>query len=213
MANQERRSYVTATRARAAALAVLLASGVAACSSSPEPSTAPSPPTTSSPAASTAATTSTDPGGEAEAQALALVPTYFQVIDDLYLDPSRSLDDVYRVAVAPEATSEATAIQTFRSQGYRQAGRAQLVRTAVSSADLTGDDAASPAPVLPTVIVTACVDLSQVQATDANGVSVVPADRPRYLIAQVSVVNIDYPDSASWRVSAAPNTQAQSCDG
>lgn len=210
---QERRSYVTATRAATTALAVLLASGVAACSSSPEKSAAPSTPTSSGAAASSAATSSINPSDEAAAQAVGFVPTYLRVIDDLYLDASRSLDGVYQVAVASEATSEATAIGTFRSQGYRQVGRSQLVRTSVTSMDLTSDPAASPSPKLPTVVVTACVDVSQVQATDASGASVVPADRPSHLIEQLSIVNIDYPNAASWRVSAAPNAQAESCDG
>jgi hypothetical protein len=142
-----------------------------------------------------------------------LVPTYLGTIDDLYLDPSRPLDDLYEVAVTPEATAEATAIGTFRSRGYRQAGRSRLVTATADSVDLTTDPAASPSPTLPTVAVTACVDVSQVQATDASGRSVIPADRPRYLVARLTVVNPRYPDASSWRVSEAPNRQAQSCDG
>ncbi|WP_246080406.1 hypothetical protein [Modestobacter altitudinis] len=194
------------------ALAVVLASIVAACSASiGDPSASSSPASSSAPSTS-AARSSTDPSDEAEAQAVAHVTTYLSTIDDLYLDASRSLDDLYGVAIASEATSEATAIGTFRAQGYRQVGRSQLVTTSVSSIDLTDDPAASPSPMLPTVVVTACVDVSQVQATDATGVSVVPADRPDYLVAQLTVVNIDYPDVGSWRVSAAPNMQARSCN-
>jgi hypothetical protein len=117
------------------------------------------------------------------------------------------------VAVTPEATAQATAIGTFRSQGFRQVGRSELVTATAESVDLTSDPAASPSPIFPTVVVTACLDVSQVQATDASGNSVVPADRPRYLIARLTVVNPDYPDASSWRVSEAPNRQAQSCDG
>jgi hypothetical protein len=210
---QESRAYMTAARARAAAFVASLALGVAACSASSGTSAESSTPAPSSTPSSTSATRSADPSEAAEDQAIALIPTYLQVIDDLYLDPSRSLDDVYTVAVAPEATSEAGAIATFRAQGYQQVGRSQLVTTSVSSVDLTSDPTASPSPVLPTVVVKACVDVSQVQATDATGTSVVSADRPAYLVAQLTVINIGYPDAASWRVSAAPNTQAQSCDG
>jgi hypothetical protein len=135
------------------------------------------------------------------------------MIDDLYLDPSRPLNDLYEVAVTPEVIAEATAIGTFRSRGYRQAGRSQLVTATADSVDLTTDRKASPSPNLPTVIVTACVDVSQVQATDASGHSVIPADRPRYLVARLTVVNLHYPDASSWRVSQAPNRQAQSCHG
>jgi hypothetical protein len=203
---------MTAARTVVAALAAVLSLGVAACSSSSDAPAAPSTSMEPSAPTSAASSSSTDPTDVAEAQVIALVPTYLQVIDDLYLDATRSLDDLYSVAVAAEATSEATAIGTFRAQDYRQVGRSKLVTTSVSSIDLTNDPAASPSPVLPTVVVTACVDVSQVQATDAAGASVVPADRPDYLVAQLTVVNIDYPDASSWRVSAAPNSQARSCD-
>ncbi|GAB4083179.1 hypothetical protein GCU67_13275 [Modestobacter muralis] len=194
----------------AAVIAVL---AVSSCSSSSPDSSATAPSTTSSaPTASTSGAVA-DPTQSAEAQAVALVATYTETIDDLYLDPARSLDDLYDVSIAPEATAEATAIGTFRSQGYRQAGRSQLVTASAGEVDLTNDPAASPSPVYPSVVVTACVDVSQVQATDSTGNPIVPSDRPRYLIEQLTVVNIDYPDASSWRVSQAPNRQAQSCDG
>lgn len=201
---------VTRAAATAAVAAVLTVSG---CSSSGDGSSAAQTSTTSGPSSSAAPST-TDPSSDAEAQAVAFVPTYLGTIDDLYLDPSRPLDDLYEVAVAPEATAQATAIGTFRSQGFRQIGRSQLVTATADSVDLTTDPAASPSSsTLPTVVVTACVDVSQVQATDASGTSVIPADRPTYLVARLTVVNPNYPDASSWRVSEAPNRQAQSCDG
>jgi len=194
----------------AAVVAVL---SVSACSSSrPTASAAPSSMTASAPSASTPSVVP-DPAQDAKAQAVALLPTYLETIDDLYLDPSRSLDDLYGVSVAPEAPAEATAIGTFRAQGYRQAGRSQLVSATAGDVDLSNEPAATPSPVFPSVVVTACVDVSQVQATDSTGNSVVSPDRPRYLVEQLTVVNINYPDASSWRVSQAPNRQAQSCDG
>ncbi|WP_233488934.1 hypothetical protein [Blastococcus sp. TF02-09] len=204
------RVQVTRTAVMAAVVAVLTISG---CSSSGGgASTAPTRTTTPGPSSS-AAPSATDPADEARAQAVEFLPTYVQTIDDLYLDPTRPLDDLYEVAVAPEATNQATAIGTFRSQGYRQVGRSELVTATADSVDLTTDSAASPSSAAPTVVVTACVDVEQVQATDASGTSVVPADRPRYLVARLTVVNPDYPDASGWRVSEAPNRQAQSCDG
>ena len=200
------------TRPTAAAAAVVLCLTVAACSSSDDaPSTDPTSGTTGS--SSSAASTTATPSEDAEAQAVAFVSTYLRVIDDLYLDPNLPLDGLYEVAVAPEATAQATAIGTFRSQGYLQAGRSELVTATADSVDLTADPEASPAPRLPFVEVTACVDVSQVQATDASGNSVIPADRPGFLIAQLTVVNPNYPDASGWRVSEAPNRQAQACDG
>lgn len=186
---------------------------VSGCSSSADGSSTASISETSTVPSSSAASTTGNPSQDAQSQAVALVPSYLGTIDDLYLDSSRPLDDLYKVAVTPEATAEATAIGTFRSQGYRQTGRSRLVTATADSVDLTTNPAASPSPTLPAVVVTACVDVSQVQATDASGRSVIPTDRPRYLVARLTVVNPHYPDASSWRVSEAPNRQAQSCDG
>ena len=198
--------------AAAATAAVFLGLTISSCSSTGDGSST-APTSAISGTSSSAARTATDPSDDAEAQAVAFVPTYVRTIDDLHLDPSRPLDDLYEVAVTPEATVQATAIGTFRSQGFRQVGRTQLVTATADSVDLTTDPAASPSPRLPTVVVIACVDVSQVQATDASGNSVIPADRPSYLVARLTVVNPDYPDASGWRVSEAPNRQAQSCDG
>ena len=188
----------------------LTASG---CSSSdPTPSSSPTSGTSTSQTPSPSPTTPS-PAEEAEALAVALVPEYLETIDDLYLDPSLPLDGIYQVAVAPEATTQATAIGKFRSQGYRQTGRSQLVTASAVSVDLSNSPAASPSPVFPTVVVNACIDVGQVDAVDASGTSVVPPGRPRYLTQELTVVNPSYPDTSSWRVSEAPNRQAQSCDG
>ncbi|WP_233517709.1 hypothetical protein [Geodermatophilus marinus] len=201
-------------RATAGAAAVLLALTTLGCSSSSDPgSSSASTSGTSSSQTSSPSPTTSSPAEEAQAAAVELVPEYLRTIDDLYLDPSLPLDGIYQVAVAPEATAQATAIGKFRSQGYRQTGRSQLVTASAASVDLSNTPAASPSPVFPTIVVTACVDVSQVDAVDATGQSIVPPDRPRYLVQQLTVVNPDYPDTSSWRVSEAPNRQAESCDG
>lgn len=204
---------MTVMRAAAGAAAVLLALTASGCSSSSDPGSSSSPTSgTSTSQTPSPSPTTRSPAEEAQALAVALVPDYLGTIDDLYLDPSLPLDGIYQVAVAPEATAQATAIGKFRSQGYRQTGRSQLVTASAASVDLSNSPAASPSPVFPTVVVTACVDVSQVDAVDATGQSIVPPDRPRYLVQQLTVVNPDYPDTSSWRVSEAPNRQAESCD-
>jgi hypothetical protein len=205
---------VTLIRTAAGAAAVFLALTASGCSSSSDPGSSSSPISgTSTSQTPSPSPTTPSPAEEAQALAVALVPDYLGTIDDLYLDQSLPLDGIHQVAVAPEATAQATAIGKFRSQGYRQTGRSQLVTASAVSVDLSNRPAASPSPVFPTVVVvTACIDVSQVGAVDATGQSIVPPDRPRYLIQQLTVVNPDYPDTSSWRVSEAPNRQAQSCD-
>ncbi|WP_242472011.1 MULTISPECIES: hypothetical protein [unclassified Blastococcus] len=201
-------------RTTAGAAAVLLALTTLGCSSSSDAgSSSLSTSGTSSSQTSSPSPTTPSPAEEAETLAVALVPDYLGTIDDLYLDPSLPLDGIHQVAVAPEATAQATAIGKFRSQGYRQTGRSQLVSASAVSVDLSNNPAASPSPVFPTVVVTACVDVGEVDAVDDSGASIVPSGRPRYLVQQLTVVNPDYPDTSSWRVSEAPNRQAESCDG
>jgi hypothetical protein len=204
---------VAATRAAAAVAAAVLGLTVSGCSSPGDTSsTAPTSAASSSPSSSAAPTTA-NPSQDAQSQAVALVPAYLKTIDDLYLDPSRALDEIYQVAVAPDAVAEATAIGKFRAQDYRQTGRVQIMSASAGSVDLLNSPAASPSPVLPTVVVTACVDVSQVGAVDATGQSIVPVDRPRYLVEQLTVVNPHYPDPSSWRVNTVSNRQEQSCGG
>ena len=191
---------------------MILALTASGCSSSdPGSSSSPTAGTSTSQTSSPSPTTPS-PAEEAQALAVALVPDYLGTIDDLYFDPSLPLDGIYQVAVAPEATAQAAAIGKFRSQGYRQTGRSQLVTASAGSVDLSKSPAASPSPVFPTVVVTACVDVGEVDAVDASGTSIVPSGRPRYLIQQLTVVNPNYPDTSSWRISEAPNRQAESCD-
>jgi hypothetical protein len=202
---------VAVRRATATAAAVVLGLTVSGCSSSGDASSTALTSSTSSPSSS-AAPTVANPSQDAQSEAVAFVSTYLGMIDDLRLDPSRPLDDIYQVAVAPEATAQASAIGELRSQDYRQTGRSRLVTAAVEGAPGNSDAAAAP-PGLPTVVVSACVDVTDVGAVDAAGQSVVPPGRPGFLIAQLTMVNPRQIDASSWRVSEAVNRQAQSCSG
>lgn len=207
-----RRSPLTALRGVTAAVAVLVVLALSGCAPS-EPSSSGPPADAKSTTPAAGRTPTSSPAQSAQAQAIAFLPTYLRMLDDLYLDPSRPLNDIYQVAVTPDATTEATAIGKFRAQGYRQTGRSQLVTASAKNVDLATDSATSPSPTPPSVVVKACVDVSQVDALDPSGTSVVPPTRPKYLIEQWTVVNPHYPAAAGWRVSDAANSQAQTCGG
>lgn len=153
-----------------------------------------------------------DPIKVAVTQAEAFVPTYLAELDKLYLDPTKPLNDIYQVATGDEARTEIVGIGKFRSQNYRQTGRSVLAHVTAGKVDLANDPKANP-PKFPSVSIIACVDVSGVGALDAKGKSIVPANRKKYLISTLTIVNIKYPSSAAWRVSAAPNKQADSCSG
>src|SRR3954469_15370685 len=104
---KRRCSAVAATRAAAAAAAVVLGLTVSACSSSGDASSTAATSATSSSPSWSAAPTTANPSQDAQSQAVAFVPTYLGTIDDLYLDPSRALDDIYQIAVAPDAVAGA----------------------------------------------------------------------------------------------------------
>lgn len=188
----------------------LLGLSVSACSSSTRVSEAPAS-TAPHESTSSAASTGADTTPSVRDSVLAFVPTYVRTLDDLRTDPTQPLDDIYQVAVAPEATAEATSIGRLRSNGYRQTGRSQLVKASIVDATATAPASSGSSASASSVVVNACLDVGQVDAVDQQGKSVLPSGRPRYLIEQLTVVNSRESDPAAWRVSQAPNSQAQSC--
>ncbi|MCO7218603.1 hypothetical protein [Klenkia sp. PcliD-1-E] len=194
-------SHVVAARCALMTLPVLLA----ACSGSDTPAE----PATSSTPTTAAPSTTTDPEKSAVAEATAFVTAYWQTVDQLYTDPTLPIDTLYEVAVDPEAASEAAAIQSFRASGYTQTGQSQVVSTTPGLVDLE----VAAAGDLPFVKITACIDVTQVGATSSAGAALTPGQQSPFLVSELTIVNTAYPDSSSWRVSSAPNTQAQACPG
>jgi hypothetical protein len=199
-------------------LALALVAALSACQGSSTPTADPSTsatsgPTSPSPDSTSPSSSSTSPTDEASAQAVAVVPTYLKTLDDLAVDPTLPLRRLHDVAVSPEFTVQVAAIARFRAKGYRQVGQVHLVNTSVRRVNLANRPTASPSPQWPTVWVTACVDVSGVQAQNKAGESVIAVNRPKYLIEQLTITNRQYPDQTGWRVSHAPNTQAASCNG
>jgi hypothetical protein len=207
------------------AAAVALVTAVSACQNSSAGGATPTSSHTSAPTSPTTDPSSgtdpsptttppqTSPAAEASAQAVALVPIYLKTIDDLFLDPTLSLNRLHNVTVSPEFLIEASGIAKFRGRDYRQIGKVRLVKTSVIRVSLVNRPRASPSPHWPTVWVTTCVDVSGVQAYDANGTSVLQPGRPDFVIQRLTVTNPQFPDRTGWRVSHAPNEQAASCDG
>lgn len=187
------------------ALAMLTLSGCSSGNAAAGPS--------SSPVTATPSATPPTPTDLAKVQALAIVPVYLETIDELYNDPKVPLNNLYNVSAQPDALVELKAIGLSRSYGNRQSGRVKLVRARVTGVNLTNMPKAKPHPVFPTVSVVACIDVSGVRGVGPTGRSLVPANRPRYQIEQLTVLNLSYPRAAGWRVSNSPNKQANSCDG
>ncbi len=207
--------------APAAALLVGAVLTVSACSSSGgSPTNSSSDPVTSSaslpstpPTSSTPSTSPTSAADVAEQQAVEFVPMYLAELDKLYSDPTVSINDIYTVAVQPESTDDALGIAKYRSSNYRQTGTQKLVNVSDPSVHLSGLGDGSPNAAYPTVQMTACVDVSGVKVTDAQGKPAGDPNSPAFLIESLTIVNVNYPSSGGWRVSNAPNKQATSCAG
>jgi hypothetical protein len=197
------RSHLKATAAVSLALTLLLVG----CTSS---QSAPPGPTTSSTDATSSSTPPSTPEEQAKTQVLAMLPTYFRTINELYNDPKKSPNDIYLVATEPEAGAELKAVNAARVAGIRSSGFTKLVSAQVTAVDLTNEPQGKPR-VLPTIKVTTCVDVSGVHAMGKDGKSVVPADRKQFLISRLMVVNYKYPSASTWVVSNAPNREADSC--
>lgn len=165
----------------------------------------------SSPVITTPTATPPTPIDLAKAQALAMLPAYYKTLDRMYDDPTLPLNEIYKVAVQPNALEEIKAIGTNRARGNRSSGSAKLVRATVTGVDLYADPKAKPTPVFPSVNVVSCLDVSGVSGTDARGRSLVPIDRPPYLVEQLTIVNLGYPHKALWLVRMRRNKEATAC--
>lgn len=208
------------TRRAVAALGVAgLLLAAAACGSSqpprpqasvpqPSPSLSPSspplPPTVTASVGSEVA--------QREGQALALVPQYYATLDKLKIDPSASPNDVYTVAIAPDAATTIKLLNEYRSAGDKQSGTTKVVTSRATGVDATYEPTANPA-VYPSVQVIACLDVTNVRVSDMAGKRVGPANRPDFYVEKLTIINPAYPSKTGWKVRNTTNAGVSSCAG
>jgi hypothetical protein len=125
----------------AGGVAVALVAALSACQGSSTPTAGPSSSATSGPTSpipdpTSPSPTATSPSNRASAQAVALVPTYLETLDDLFSEPTLSLNRLHEVAVASEFKVEVATLLSFRRKGYRQSGSSVLVTTTVGAIGL-----------------------------------------------------------------------------
>jgi hypothetical protein len=146
----------------------------------------------------------------AVAAATAQVNRYEQVLDELGIHPTLSLDRLYTVATEPEVLDEIAYYNHFRSAHDRQAGHVKLTATRVDRVDLTNRPHTHP-PVYPTVKITTCVNVSGVRAFDAQGRSIVARSRKPYFLTHLTLVNLKYPATTGWVVKKVADTEERTC--
>jgi hypothetical protein len=183
---------------------------IAGCSSSggAKPSDTP---TTHASSSDLVSTPAPDPSKAAIVDAVAMIPTYLATLDKLYNDASVPLNEIYNVAIQPESTVEAVAIGRFRAAGYRGVGRTKLASTYAATAYLSGLGGAGSTAKMPTVKVTACVDVSGSGARDAKGSAVGNLKKPKFLVEKLTIRKVNFSGTSGWRISDAPNTESNLC--
>ena len=197
------RSRLTAVAV--AAVTVIVAAG---CGGSGVPAQTPS--VTSDPTSSSSSRPAQTEQQLAGAEAVAQVIRYERLLDDLALDRSRSLDQLYTVGTQPDVTDEIATLLRFRSSGDRQTGSRRVTSTRIDRVSLRIDGSRRP-PLYPTVNITACVDVSAIKGVDRSGRSLVARGRTPYQLTRLTLINTSYPDQSGWKVSKVTDVEQQSC--
>jgi hypothetical protein len=176
------------------------------------PQTAASRPAATPVATTATPTASTDPTPRQRAASAAVtqIRRYELLIDDLTLHRKLSLDRLYTVATQPDVTDEIAFLNHFRSANDRQVGRVDVTSMRVQKVSLGNRPGARPRR-MPTVEITACLDVSHVRAFGPTGRSIVPKSRKPYYLTRLRLVNVKYPDPKSWLVSKISAIEERSC--
>ncbi len=189
----------------AAGIAVLLC--VAACSGGgseaakpPSPSAAP----VTTPSATPMTTAPTPPpppsaDDQAIARAEGVVRRYYDLIDQLTVNPSADAGALTSVAASTGLIDARNLVSSVRGPGYVQSGKTRIISLDAKLISLDFQPKAQP-PKLPTVAIAVCYDVSDVDITDAQGTSIVTKDRADRALERVQVANPAWPDPAGWRV-------------
>ncbi len=164
-------------------------------------------PTTSSPTPGSPTTRSSTPPSEtASAAASALVRKYFTTIDRLRQDAKQPASDLEAVASSTQLTAQKKLLEAQRQGGMHQVGNTKVVELKVESVNLD-----RPA----TALIDICWDVSGVDVLDADGNSVVTADRKEVGWTRYTLTNDRWPKASTdgWRVSAGTDLDEEPCAG
>lgn len=138
---------------------------------------------------------------DAGQRAQGVVGAYFSSADGIFADPSADLTASTLAAVSEGSATTAARVRAGQldQKGLVQTGRTEVTDLEVTSVDLEQDDSGE-APVRPTVLLTGCIDRSEVRSVDGSGKS---AKDPalRSVRAKFSVRNTAWPDVGGWRLA------------
>ena len=159
-----------------------------------------------SPAPTTSPSTTPSEGETASSAAAVVLRKYFATVDLLRQDPKRPASELNAVAASTELMAQKNLLKSQRGDGMRQVGDTKLVELEVESVSLD-----KPA----TAIIDVCWDVSDVDVRDADGKSVVTAERKDVGWTRFTVTNKKWPTAPAdgWRVSGGSDLEREPCVG
>jgi hypothetical protein len=187
---------------RAGILAAGLALVLAACTSNPETTPEPTTPAITTPAEPTPTATPEDGLSHDQAVAAAeqAVKDYLALFAEISSDPDRDPAELNQVASGRALDWATHQITTWRDDGHTGVGAQVATEFTETTVELDPD--ADTDLSHPTVELTACIDLSDTDIVDADGHSVVPAERVDRVLVDYTVADLGWPDEPMWRVIA-----------
>jgi hypothetical protein len=206
------RNVGRATRLAAAATLLLVLSACSGESGDPgnDPTATPTS-TSTSPTPSASETPPTEVEAASQA-AEATVREYYEIRDQLGLDPTAPLRLFRQVATSIELEAQQRLFKKERSQGLVQTGHTRIAELVVQSVDLNNSD--PKAGRVPTVQVDVCYDVTDVDVVDEDGKSIVNPDRPEkgWIRYFVSNYKWETDPSGAWRVATSKSLERAPCD-
>lgn len=193
----------------ALAAAALLLSALTACSGDAAPPAGTDVPSQSPSSSTSTSEPSPSEADIAEAAANDAIGRYFAVVDDLRQNPDASIEQLRRVAVGGQLTAQEAFTRNQRQAGNRQVGDTTLVDAVVQQLNLdAGADGGAP-----TAQIDVCWDVSAVDVLDAQGRSIVTADRPERGWTRYTLTNSrgKAPFEDGWQVSNGVDLEKAPC--
>jgi hypothetical protein len=195
------------------AAAVLLLAVMAGCGSDADPDSAPTPSPSVTEFSPTPPSETAAPEDAASAASVALVQDYYTVTDLLLQDASVPLTRLKSVATSSQLSAQQTFLKGERKAGTTQEGSTKIIETKIQSVSLDNSD--PQAGRVPSVTIDVCWDVSDVDVLDAEGKSVVTAERPDRGWTRLIVANYswDADPESGWRVAGGEDLEKSPCEG
>jgi hypothetical protein len=158
------------------------------------------PPSDTTPVSTEPTSEPATPKEKAAEAAKQAIRDYYRVSNATTAHAHRVSEKVFpRVAVYQGINELHNQLVTYRREGIRTVGTPVITDMKVRTVKLAYKPNQQP-PLIPTVVIDICNDVSEANVVDKTGHSVVDPSRPDSFQIQIWVYNYDWPDSDGWKV-------------